>query len=747
MADAHDVAMAQVDLSNCDREPIHIPGSIQPHGVLAAATGPQLRLTWVSDSALPLLGRSADELLGETLPDLLGREWPHVDSLLSAPDLRAVNPVSVALDVSGEPVAFDLLVHRTGDVLVCELEPAAAEPAAVAQTYHQVRGAALRLASAPSAELLAGTAAREIRELTGYDRVMVYRFDADWNGEVIAEEKRDDLNPFLGLHYPATDIPAQARALYETNWIRTIVDVGYQPSLLRADPADAQVPLDLSLAVLRSVSPIHIEYLRNMGVSASMSVSLIVRDKLWGLIACHHYSGPLQPPHHLRSAAEFVGQNVSLLLAGRQEADAHERALASSAVQARVLEAVRTSDPDLLDGLLDERLLQLVGAQGAAVRVNGAVHLLGATPPEEAVRRLAEWIWAGHATDEVFDSDALPAQVEEFDDLRDVASGVLATSISETGEQWIVWFRPEVVQTVDWGGDPKNKIQIVNEDASVRLSPRKSFERWKEVVRGRSLPWEPHERAAAGALGRHLTGVLLRHAQQEAEVTRQLRRSLSPEHLPRVPGVTFAAEYIPGGGGRLGGDWFDVVTTTDARAAIAMGDVAGHGTPVAATMTELRAGLRAYVVEDPEPAAVLGRINRLVSHLLPEDMATAVVALLDPATGRLDIASAGHLPPLLVGAGAARLLDEGRGPALGVTEQRRYEQTTLQLTPGETLLLYTDGLIERRGVPIDSGFDRLLDAVGPTDDLGAFTSRLLALAEPEGDDDVAMLAVRWDGTP
>lgn len=735
---------APVDLSNCDREPIHLPGSIQPHGALLAVQEPGYGVVWASDSCGSVLGVEAQELLGSDLRALLPpAEWERVHGLLATTEIRSVTPLSITLPVADEMVAFDLLVHRSHVFLVCELERAQGTPAAIADAYQQVQAAALRLASAPSVELLARAAAHEIRGITGYDRVMVYRFDADWNGEVIAEEKREDLNPFLGLHYPATDIPAQARALYLTNWIRMIADVAYAPSALRA--ADGQEgPLDLSFAVLRSVSPIHIEYLQNMGVSASMSISLIVREQLWGLIACHHYSGALQPPHHVRAAAEFIGQNVSLLLAGRQDADTHERALAAAAVRSQLLDALRAEDADLMQVLLDETLLTVVGADGVAVRLNGEVHTLGVAPADGDIVRLAEWIWRENPTEVAFATDAL-AHVDQFAELRDVVSGVLAAAISASGAQWILWFRRELVHTVDWGGDPKNKILIVNEDASVRLSPRRSFERWKEIVRGRSAPWEPHEVAAAGEVGRHLTGILLRRVQEEAEMARSVRRSLSPEHLPQVPRVRFAAHYVPGGGGHLGGDWFDAVVVPDGRVAVALGDVAGHGMVVAAKMSEMRASLRAYLVEDPEPAAVLERVNRLVSHLLPDDMATAVVALLDPVTGQLDIASAGHLPLLLINGGRTVLVDAARGPALGVLSSRSYEQTTVQLAGGGTLVLFSDGLVERRGMAIDVGLEALAQSVRPEEDLEALAAGLVAGADPEGDDDVALLAVRWDG--
>ena len=236
-----------------------------------------------------------------------------------------------------------------------------------------------RLAQAPSVVDLAAQLAVEVRALLGFDRVMVYRFDEEWNGEVIAEEKRDDLNSFLGLHYPATDIPAQARRLYTVNWTRLIADIEYAPVPLHPvfDPATG-APLDLSHAALRSVSPIHIEYLSHMGVTASMSISLVVDGELWGLVACHHYSGPHRPSQDARSAAEFLGQVASQLAGDRERADKRERTLAAQTVLGRI--AARTSaspDSPLISVMDDPELLSLVDATGAVLSYDGVLTVRG----------------------------------------------------------------------------------------------------------------------------------------------------------------------------------------------------------------------------------------------------------------------------------------------------------------------------------------------------------------------------------
>ncbi len=317
-AAAHTPAYGEVDLTSCDREPIHIPGAIQPHGVLLALDD-GLSVVMISANSASLLSVPPDDALGRTLAELVGGE------------LSAAVAARTAAGLPGEPlvhtvggVDVDVRVHRSGERLVVELEPLS-RVGASALSYQSARGAMARLAGASSVTDLARALAREVRSLLEFDRVMVYRFDEDWNGEVIAEERREDLNAFLGLHYPATDIPAQARRLYTVNWTRLIADIGYRPVPLHPvfDPS-TEAPLDLSHSTLRSVSPIHVEYLSNIGVTASMSISLVVDDQLWGLIACHHYSGPHRPTHDARDAAEFLGQIASQVVAGRERDDARE---------------------------------------------------------------------------------------------------------------------------------------------------------------------------------------------------------------------------------------------------------------------------------------------------------------------------------------------------------------------------------------------------------------------------------------
>jgi light-regulated signal transduction histidine kinase (bacteriophytochrome) len=351
-------------------------------------------------------------------------------------------------------------------------------------------------------------ASEEIRSLTGFDRVMVYRFAPNYDGEVIAEARREDIEPFLGLHYPASDIPQQARELYRRNWTRIIPDVSYVPVPLVpvANPLTGRF-LDLSHAGLRSVSPLHIEYLHNMGVGASMSISIIKEGKLWGLFACHHLS-PRLVDYAVRGACEFLGRTFSLLLAGKENQENAAGELRIREAQARLLERLSHSN-NLLGSLAGEgtTVLDLVPAGGAALCLESDIVLLGHTPTAEQVRQLTEWLQR-HVTEDVFHTQTLAAAYPEAGAYADKGSGLLAISVSKVQAEYILWFRPEVIETVEWAGNPAKAVVVTPEGG--RLSPRKSFAKWVEQVNGRSTLWRRAEITAATELRNAIVGVVLK---------------------------------------------------------------------------------------------------------------------------------------------------------------------------------------------------------------------------------------------
>ncbi len=505
----------QPDLQECAREPIHIPGRIQPHGVLLALEEPGLLCRVASANTEVLLGQEPSAVLERPLEEILGEAaGAQVRAHLREAAGGTPRPRSLTCHLQRGIRTFDALFHRHDGLLILELEPA--DPgveSSFPDFYHRVRGSLARLQGAGTIRELCQAAAEEVRSITDFDRVMVYQFDPEWNGEVIAEARAEEMEPFLGLHYPASDIPAQARQLYTINWIRLISDVDYRPVGL--EPALNPLtgcPLDMSFSVLRSVSPVHIEYLQNMEVGASMSVSLLREGKLWGLIALHHRT-PRHVPYAVRSACEFLGQMLSLQfsLRERQEDLDYRFELRSTLTRLRARVAPEIGLPQALSEGTED-LLKLVGAAGAALIQEEEVFLLGETPPAEAVRRLVGWLETQHV-DEPVATDALPTRWPEAEAVRDAASGLLSVTLSRTSR--LLWFRPEVVRVVNWSGDPRKPVRT--EPGGPRIHPRKSFELWKETVRGRSRPWHPAELEAAIELRAALVDSLLRQAETEAK--------------------------------------------------------------------------------------------------------------------------------------------------------------------------------------------------------------------------------------
>ena len=717
----------------CAVEPIAVPGAVQPHGALLAVTEADLAVVIASAGAAGLLGA---EVTGRSLTDLL--DPADVVRLRAglAGDLAELNPLRVQLGGAG----FDLVAHRVDGLLVTEWEPVTGAEQADARWHRRLPAVLQRLSATAGLGELTAVLAEDVRALTGFDRVMVYRFDAEWNGEVLSESRRADLEPFLGLRYPAGDIPAQARALYATNWQRLIPDAGYRPDpLVPATSPRTGAPLDLSGSVLRSVSPMHLQYLANMGVVASMSVSLIDRGKLWGLIACHHYSGPHRPSYADRTAVEFLARTASLLLPAKVEAGAAERVVEVAQRQAQLAAALGREPRDPAGALTagPVTVLDLVPATGVALQLQGRLHLLGETPPADRVPDLVRGLLAAGAPA----TDAVGRVVPGAADLAGTASGVLAVEVGGAPGDFLAWFRPETLREVAWGGNPHTS-KVTSGDAGPRLSPRRSFARWSETVRGTSRPWADHEVAAARALAGQLTEGALHRAETDSRLATVLQRTLLLEQLPTIPGLELAASYTPSSQDVVGGDWYDLVLLPGGAVSVVLGDVAGHGLGAAAVTAQLRHALRAHLLRDLGPAAALDGLNQVVSRLLPGELATAVVVEVDPATGRVAVATAGHLPILHATPDGAYYLHDRRGPALGLLPDVAYQQTSLTLGKRESLLLYSDGLVETRDAELEVGLAELCRAVGAADPAPqAVLDRALAALAPSAADDVTLLGI------
>ena len=512
---------AASDITNCDREPIHIPGAILPHGALLVLDSDTLEVLQAAGDLPGLLGTSLHALLGNTADTVLNPAQTAQLRRLSAEQALTTprHLLDPALRVQADR-PLDASMHRCGNTLVLEFEAAdigdrfASDP--LAAVHDMVKG----FEAAPSLQALCQLAAERVRDVAVYDRVLVYQFMEDGSGWVIAESRQPHLEPFLDLHYPAADIPQQARALYLKNWLRLITQVNYDPApLTPALNPRTGLPLDMSHAILRDVSPIHREYLRNMGIDASMSISIIHRDKLWGLIACHHYS-PRLLPRHLRAVCELFGSMFSMQLEVREKAQQFELRLASRTVlQSLMLNLAGADDyaagltqqsPNLLD-YVHSSDGGMVGQSrgGVAVCVKGQLTFLGNTPDRAQIEQLVTWL-DSHMPQStgIYATDRLGEVWAPAKAFAASASGLLVISVSTDLSDYIMWFRPEIVARFNWAGHPVK--EVVSGPYGDRLSPRKSFEVWRETIVGRSMPWTLADNQAAFDLRLSLLHVVLR---------------------------------------------------------------------------------------------------------------------------------------------------------------------------------------------------------------------------------------------
>jgi light-regulated signal transduction histidine kinase (bacteriophytochrome) len=376
-------------------------------------------------------------------------------------------------------VPLDLTAHVSDELLLLEIEASEPQRQSAAEALGEVRRCVAELDAAPDLNRLVHVAAREARGLTGFHRVMIYRFLEDGAGSVVAEAKINALTSWLNHHYPESDIPKQARALYLRNAIRVIPDAGYTPAPLcpAANPRTGR-PVDMSNCALRSVSPIHLQYLKNMGVAASMSVSIIVDGALWGLISFHHQA-PKLVPYVTRELCKHLGQILSQQIKGREDAEHHHESLRLSATREKLLDRV-LKGPSLDQALADhiKEVQRAVPADGAAVVVGTQVVRTGHAPGEEQVSDLATWLLAS-CSPPVYATNRLPGEHSPAESYAADASGLLASVVWRDPHILLLWFRAELVQTINWAGNPHKPLEA---SSAGQLTPRRSFGIWKETA-------------------------------------------------------------------------------------------------------------------------------------------------------------------------------------------------------------------------------------------------------------------------
>ncbi|MCZ7853353.1 ATP-binding protein [Agrobacterium salinitolerans] len=499
-------------LDSCGAEPIHIPGAIQEHGALLVLSAREFSVVQTSDN----------------FADYIGGAVPigAVASEVALPFLAALSAwysseESIFRYVWAEK-KLDVSAHRSGPLIIVEVEKTR-EGESAERLMGELTRLAQYLNSAPSLEDALFRTAQLVSAISEYDRTLIYDFGPDWSGHVVAEAGSGALPSYLGLRFPAGDIPPQARQLYTINRLRMIPDANYRPVPVRPQVnAETGAVLDMSFSQLRSVSPVHLEYMRNMGTAASMSVSIIVNGALWGLIACHHAT-PHAVSLAVREACDFAAQLLSMRIAMEQSSQDASRRVELGHVQARLLKRMATAEK-WVDGLIagdDERedLLKQVGADGAALILGDKYELVGKTPSRQQVEELVLWLGEQDVTD-VLATDNLAGDYPAASAYASAASGIIAMRVSELYGSWLIWFRPEVIKTVRWGGDPHKTVQ-----ESGRIHPRKSFEIWKEQLRGTASAWSEPELAAARELRSAIIGIVLRKAEEMADLTRELQRT------------------------------------------------------------------------------------------------------------------------------------------------------------------------------------------------------------------------------
>jgi two-component system, chemotaxis family, sensor kinase Cph1 len=507
-------ALAPTDLNNCDIEPIRTPGSVQSYGALLVIEPKSFLIQRAAGATMALLGHVPADLLGRDFTLLIGADnIARLQRFIGANDIvRPMHLLRFCAVVEG--CMLDMSVHRVGVHLVFEFEQADSADLSAINPLAMVQAMLAGVDDATQLADFCQSATDQVRRVSGYDRVMVYRFLPDDSGWVFAESKDEGVEPYLGLRYPASDIPKQARALYLANWLRIIADVDdVRSPIVSSEDVSTLTPLDMSHATLRTASPIHLEYLRNMGVAATMTISIIKGDRLWGLIACHHRS-PKCLPRDVRAACELFGNMFAFQLEARERAESLEYRHRSSSIHSALVSRMAQQD-NLGEGLVGERpsLLDYIDAAGVVVIVDGHYEAMGQTPRESQVRALVSWL-DENKPEGFYATDSLSRDYDLGRDFAIDGSGVIAISASRQPSDYILWFRPEVIETVRWAGDPNKPVEVG--PFGDRLTPRKSFEAWSKSVRLQAKPWTQNEIDAAAEMRTSLLQVVLRRIDQIA---------------------------------------------------------------------------------------------------------------------------------------------------------------------------------------------------------------------------------------
>ncbi len=529
-------------LDNCDSEKIHLSGQIQNCGALLILDAESTTLVGASENAGPFFGTETQALLGQSLvaikPDL-------AKELAEISDSTGGFHEGFETQVVYDGTSYDVVTHLLRRHRFLELVPDTA-------TQHRTQRSRMRLTSKTCAQVLAATdsqsaqqiAVDNIRALTGFARIKIYQFLPDWSGEVVAESRDNSMSSYLGLCFPAPDIPKQARALMEIVPFRPIGDVTDDVVPIRVMPEMAD-EIDLSWSMLRSVSPMHTAYLRNMGVAASFHVSLKHNDQLWGLIACHH-NEPGMLPFDTWTQVQEIGNALML----RQEQDARENTAGMLArlrrIEARFASEVRrTGDVEQVIQTLVPVLQSFLRADGFAFLFGDNLMVSGRTPPDDVIRKIMAWGQTRSSEFDQYQTTKLPSEFPEVADHIETACGILIQPIVIHRVCQLMWFRGPITRKVKWAGDPSASKGDPN-DPTVRLSPRNSFDTWVAEHRDQSLPWLPAELESAREIFREFLDIVAAQylLKEENSSLRQFAHMAAHDLQTPLRGISLALELM-----------------------------------------------------------------------------------------------------------------------------------------------------------------------------------------------------------
>lgn len=481
------------DADFCGSLPLHKINLIQPHTVLLVLHYPDCSIQQVSENVEKILQKGAPSLIGTPLSDYLSSDQlTDVKKKFETPSSQKL-PYTLTIRINGQTREYFALIHRKEDCLLIELqrEPGLIRHTAFTTVYLDVKHAIAAMDEAKYVTAVCSMAAAEIQRVSGFDKVMVYRFDRDWNGTVIAEVTEPGMDSYQGLTFPASDNPQQVRNLYLRNPYRLIPDREAQPvGLYPVINPLTQNFLDLSDCDCRAVAGVHLEYLKNMQVMASLSIRIIQNDQLWGLIACHHRTvWPLS--FETCAVLEFLSNIISARISSLVNKERFNALGALQEVYARLVEQVYKSN-DLLDGLTQHpvTLLDMLRATGAVILSDKKIAVIGAVPSRDEIRDLALWIYSNNITS-LYHQDSLPAAYDEALAYAGIASGLLCLPLNPEKREYIMAFRPEVIQSVNRGGNPSGAIQF--EADNNHYHPRNSFAVWQQTVQHTAVAWKSYE--------------------------------------------------------------------------------------------------------------------------------------------------------------------------------------------------------------------------------------------------------------